>query len=224
MSKRRRIVLFVLGGLLLVAAAGLFILYRASQHVPEFYRRALEVDKAAQAEAADRMERLTFEMSGDLQRPRHWQMVFTADEINGWLAVELPKKFPALLPPAMQDPRVAISPQGIVLACRYQQDRLQSVLSLAIVPYVPQSDVLALRIGQPRAGLLPLPMDKVLSGVSQAVKETDLDVQWQQAGGDPVLRITLPSIPGKHRKRVRIESLQLRDGELCVEGTTEREP
>ena len=91
---------------------------------------------------------------------------------------------------------------------------------------MPEPGVLALRICKPRAGLLPLPLDKVLKAIGKAVENADLDLQftWKQAGGDPVLQITLPAMTGKHRKRVRIESLQLREGELCIEGTTQREP
>ena len=152
-------------------------------------------------------------------------MIFTAEEINGWLAVQLPKQFPQLLPPGMADPRVAIEPDRIVLACRYQHHGVDSVLSLAVLPYVPEPGVLALRIGQPRAGLLPLPLDGVLKNITKALQAANLDApwKWQQAGGDPVLRITLPTVPGKHRKHVRIESLQLRAVRFYVEGTTQRE-
>lgn len=225
MSKRVRISLFVLGGLLLLAAVLLFVLYRAAQQVPEFYRRALQADQAAEAKAAERMERQALDLTEKVQRPGDWQMVVTAEEINGWLAVQLPKQFPRLLPPAMANPRVAIEPDRIVLACRYQQGGLESVLSLTVVPYVPEPGVLALRIGQPRAGLLPLPLGGVLKNVTKALQAANLDMpwKWQQAGGNPVLRITLPTVPGRHRKRVRIESLLLDAGQLRVEGTTERE-
>ena len=151
-SKKLRLALWLLGGLLVLVAAGLFALYQAAQHVPEFYRQALEVDAAAQAKAADRMERQALDLTGDVQKSGHWQAVFTAEELNGWLAVELPKKFPEALPPALASPRVSIGPEGIVLACQYQQDRLRSVLSLSIAPYVPEPGVLALRIGTPAPG------------------------------------------------------------------------
>jgi uncharacterized protein YpmS len=225
-SKRVRISLLVLGGLLLLAAVAVFVLYRAARHVPEFYRRALEADQAAQAKAADRMERQAFDLTGKLQEPGDWQMAVTAEEINGWLAVQLPKQFPRLLPPAMADPRVAIEPGRILLGCRYQQGGLDSVLSLVLVPYVPQPGVLALRIAQARAGLVPLPTDGVLKTVAEALRaaKVEVDGKRQPADGQSVLRITLPTIPGKHRKRVCIDNLQLRAGELFLEGTTQREP
>ncbi len=223
MSKRLRIALFGLGGLLLLVAVGLFALYRAAQHVPDFYRRALEVDDAAQEQAAQRMERKALEMTGDLQRPGHWQKVITADEINGWLAVELPRKFPTILPPTMRNPRVAIESDRIVLACEYQGTP-RSVLHLTIMPYMTRPDVLALQICKVRAGLVPMPLGNVLESLGKAVKAAELEAMRKQAGDDPVIEITLPTVPGKYRKNVRIKTLQLRDGEIYVEGTTEREP
>ena len=64
----------------------------------------------------------------------------------------------------------------------------------------------------------------MLESIGKAVKAAELEAMRKQAGDDPVIEITLPTVPGKHRKNVRIETLQLRDGEICVEGTTEREP
>ena len=40
--------------------------------------------------------------------PGRWQTTITAEEINGWLAVDMVKNHPKLLPPTFHDPRVAI--------------------------------------------------------------------------------------------------------------------
>ena len=222
-SKKLRIALFIAAGLLLAVGTVLLVAYRLSQHVPQFYCQALEIDPAAQRQAAERMDRRAMELASNLQKSGHWQMVFTAEEINGWLAVVLPKKFPQTLPAAMADPRVAIEPGGITLACRYGQGSLQSVLSLKIEPYMASPDVLALGIHKPRAGLLPIPLGDMVANVAKAVKDADLDVQRRQSGGDPVLQIGLRPLHGSNRKSVRIEILQLRQGELYIEGTTEKQ-
>ena len=45
-----------------------------------------------------------------LTKAGHWEIRFTADEINGWLAVDLVKNHPNALPPTLKDPRVSIDP------------------------------------------------------------------------------------------------------------------
>ena len=226
MSKKLRIGLFVLGGLLVLAAAGLFVLYQAAQHVPEFYRQALEVDEAAQAKAADRMDRQALELTGNVQnvgaladgrsRPRK--------STAGWRS-SCRRNSPQSLPPAMaESPRGRSSRSGIVLACQYQQGGLQSVLSLTSCLTCPSPACWRCGSAQPRAGLLPLPLDSVLKGVTKALKDADLDMP---NGSRPAATRCCGSRcrhrRGQASQAHAIESLQLASGELCVEGTTEPE-
>jgi hypothetical protein len=52
-----RILLIVFAGLLVLAVVAVVVAYYATQHVPDFYREALEIEPAAQAREADAMER-----------------------------------------------------------------------------------------------------------------------------------------------------------------------
>ena len=114
------------------------------------------------------MERQALRSDREVQRPGDWQMVVTAEEINGWLAVELPKKFPACpaaghgqIPAWRSGPRGSCWPAGISRAV------CESVLSLSIVPYVPEPGVLALRIGQRGPGCFRCRWTGVLKGDTQ---------------------------------------------------------
>ena len=55
-------------------------------------------------------------------------------------------------------------PERITVACRFEQGGVSSVLSLTVEPYVPEPNVVALRIVRARAGLLPVPLGRVLDG------------------------------------------------------------
>ena len=92
-SKRVRIGLFVLGGLLLLVAVGLFALTGprstspssiAGHWKPTRPRKEGRRADGATGPGSDR----------NVQRPGTGRWSFTAEEINGWLAVELPKQFP----------------------------------------------------------------------------------------------------------------------------------
>jgi hypothetical protein len=223
---RKRLRLAVVIGCVILAliAAGLFALYRLSQHVPEFYRQAMEVDPAEQKAAHYAMEQRAFQLESQWNKGGPWVARFTAEQINGWLAVDAAREHPLfLLPPTIRDPRVAIEPDRMILACRYEQGRTTSVLTLAVEPCLLEAEPnsLAVRIRNFRAGRLPIPLTEITTPLSEAAKRQtdDLRLQWRQEGGDPVAVISLLDKKGR---RIRIETVELRDGEICVAGTIQR--
>ena len=143
--------------------------------------------------ASEQMTRRAAALAGDLQKEGRWQAVFTADQVNGWLAVELGKR-PEMLPGAVRDPRVAIQPQQLTVACRYKDSQIDTVLSLTVDAYLAEPNVIALRIRKARAGSLPLPLDRVLQEVSRATDQLDWQVDWRQAAGDPVALVRMPAV------------------------------
>jgi len=207
---------------LLVLAGALWSLYRASQQVPDFYREALSVDSAAQRKASNQMVRQASTLANDVRKEGQWEAVFTAQQINGWLAVDLVENHPRALPPAIRHPRVAIHSDEIAIACRVQQGKLNSVVTLTVEPYLQEPNVLALRIRKARAGLLPIPLAELLDRASKAAADMKLDLRWQQADGDPVAVIRVPPPRDENNKLIRVEALRLGDGEIYVSGTTER--
>jgi len=197
------------------------VLYWASQRVPDFYRHALEVDPVRQREASDRMLQEAAALASDLKKRGPWRAVISAEEINGWLAVDLVENHPGTLPPRLSDPRVAIEPDHLTLACRFRRGTLSGVASLTIDVYLAEPNVIALRICKARAGVLPVPLKKVLDTVSQAVRGTEYRLQWRQADGDPVALISIPPPHDEHDKLIVIDSLKLGDGEVYLAGSTE---
>lgn len=222
MRKWLRIVLFSAVSLLLLAAIGLFFVWRASRRVPEFYQEAIRGDRTRLAEASDAMLQRATALSSDVKQDGPWEATFTAEEINGWLAVDLVENHSGQLPPAMSDPRVAIQPDGLTLACRFKQGYIDTVLSLAVDVYLPEPNVVALRICKARAGSLPLPLDDVLRRIDEAAQRSRLGIKWRQADGDPVAYLSLPSSDGQ-REIVEIDTLRLDEGEIYIAGSTQRD-
>jgi hypothetical protein len=220
MARRRRWIVASL-----VAAAALVVLvvlglYWAVRQEPAFYRQAKQVKPAVLEKASDRMLRKIGAIQSAFARSGHWDFDITAEEINGWLAVDLMKNHPNTLPLSVRDPRVAMDANEMTLACRYN-GAVSSVLSLTVQPYVPEPNVVALRIVRGRAGLLPVPLKKVLDGLSQAAADLRLHLKWVQAGNDPVAMFSLPE-DDEADLVVRIETLELGEGRLHVAGVTER--
>jgi len=220
MSRRpRRIVVTVVGAAVLVALV-LLGLYLAVRHEPAFYREAMGIKPAVLEKASDRMLKKIGALQSAATKQGRWQAVISDEEINGWLAVDLLRNHPNTLPPSVRDPRVAIEPDEITLACRYDNG-VTTVLSLTLQPYVPEPNVVALRIVRGRAGMLPVPLKKVLDGLSKAAADMQLRLKWVQAGSDPVAMLSLPEDDDADRV-VRIESIELTKGNIHVSGITER--
>ena len=207
----------------LVAVGMALYAWRASQHVPEFYVQALAKPAAEPAKAAYKFEQQVLELKNDVRREGEWQATFSAEEINGWLANDLPVKFPNALPSAVSDPRVAISPQMIQVACKYSDGRISSVISLGALPKLTsEANVLAIRIRQVRAGALPIPVANFFEQISEHSAKSGVPLRWGEEDGDPVAYVTLPmNHPELKDKLLRVETIELQDGALVVAGTTE---
>src|SRR5687767_9258680 len=86
----------VMLALIVVGAAALFGIYRASQQVPQFYQQAL-TRSYAEADYGERFERQALALHNQARRAGAWEVRFTEEEINAWLAAVLPQKFPQAL-------------------------------------------------------------------------------------------------------------------------------
>jgi hypothetical protein len=221
--RRFRIPLIVVGVVLvLLAGAGIWF-WLAVRHVPHFYVDALAVDPVEQQQASDKMVRRTAALSNDARKEGHWDAVFTADQINGWLAVDREQNHPQLIPNAFHDPRVAIHDGQLIVGCRYESGQMDTVLSLTADVYLQSPNVLALRIQRARAGAVPLPLKDVTSQLVAACENLGCKVELREVGADPLLLLTLP-LPtnSAHDGTIRVETVELREAELHIAGQTVR--
>ena len=197
--------------------------YRATQQAPEFYVRQLRAETLQRHKrTGDAFERQALQLNNQIRKADRWQARFTADEINAWLAVDLPQKFPDVLPPDVQSPRVAIESEMIQVACRVETPQFSSVVSLGVHPYVTsEPNVVALRVKQLRAGTLPLPLGQYLDRITEQCAQAGVPLRWSEEEGDPVALVTLPLTPEDFQNRlVRVEQIELTEGTLIVSGTS----
>ena len=223
MLRRFRIPLVVAGVVLLLLAVGGGWIWLAVRHVPHFYVDALAVDPVVQKQASDKMVRRTTALASDVRKDGHWDAVFTADQINGWLAVDREENHPQLIPHEFHDPRVAIHDGQLIVGCRYESQQINTVLSLTVDVYLQSPNVLALRIQRARAGAVPLPLKDVTNRLVSACENLGCKVELREVGADPLLLLTLPLPANSGRDgTIRVETVELHEGELHVAGQTVR--
>jgi hypothetical protein len=211
--------------LLLLAIAAL-VLYRGTQHVPEFYRQKLAAAPSPQQqiETGHQFERQVLELHNVTARPGRWEAEFRDEEVNAWLAALLPAQHPRALPAEVSEPRVQLSPQAAQVAWRQQQGYLETVISAQVDIYLTdQPNQVAIRVQSVRAGWLPLPLAEIVSEVSAAARDNGLDLTWSQRDGDPVALLRIPAQhPQYEYRELHLETLELKDGRLRVAGSTAR--
>lgn len=217
MSRRVKMVLAIVVGAAVLVGVALLGVFLAARYEPGFYCEAMEVDPSVLEQGSDQMLQQAAALASAIKKDAHWESLITAEQINGWLAVDMVKNHPNALPSMLRDPRVAIDSKRITLACRFEQDGVNSVLSLTVEPYMPEPNVVALRIVKARAGLLPAPLNKVIDGVKRAARAMQLHLEWRHTNGDPVALLSFP--PTDDEQPVCIETLRLGEGEIYLAGS-----
>ncbi len=222
MHRAMRLALWVTAGAFLLLVGLVAGVYYAARHVPEFYEQALQVEPQRLEAASDEMLRQTTELVSHTNTTGSWEVRFTAEQINGWLAVDLPRNHAGSLPKEFHDPRVAITPGGIQVASRYETDWVSTVASLHLDVALREHNALAVRFRKARAGSLPLPLKDILDQLSRAARESNLRLTWETIDGDPVGVITIPAMrDGERNVMVTLDALELRDGEIYLRGRTQ---
>jgi len=206
-----------------VGACCLWCLVQASRRAPAFYQQALAAPVAAQADEGERFERTVLDLHNQLQHFGRWEARLTQEQVNGWLAIDLPAKFPQALPGGLSEPRIAIDDGVVRIALRYRRGGVDTVLSITGEAYLTsQPNEIALRIDQARAGLVPIPLTRFLDEIAERVARANVPLRWTEVGGAPVALIRLPlDSSNSANRRVVIDRLQLDHSQLVLGGRIE---
>lgn len=216
----RRIVLFVVAGCVLVAAGMLLWGYRASQFVPQRYEELLQADASQQAAASTEMFNRAQRLVNQAKRPGKWRASFTAEQINGYLAVDFEKQFTDVLDGRFSEPRLDVGEKSITLFSRYDGATGETVLSLEFEPFLAEGDMLGLRLVDARAGSLPLPAGRIREALSEAAEGAELGVRWVEEADGWVALVAIP--PTKQGRHVRLTHLELAGDEIRLAGEIEQ--
>ncbi len=180
-------------------------------------------EAAENQEAGDALEQRVLDLHNEVRNVGTWEAVFTEEQVNGWLVADMPDKFPNVLPPGTQEPRVAIDADAIRVACRFDNGKFKTIISMALdVDLTTEINTLAVRVSQLRAGALPVPLKQFLDKISTAASHGDIPLTWRQIDGDPVALVTVPVTHEDYAHReIYVDTIELREGEIYLAGHTE---
>lgn len=199
---------------LATAAAATILSY---DYVPDFYLQALSppVDRQFRKQQAERFEQKTRCLVNDIKYADDWSQEFTEQQVNSWLAEELPHHETIGLPNGVSEPRIQLTQDAVLIAFRYEGEGWDTVINCHLQVRLVAPNELEIEVGSIRAGLIPLPLEKVLAEISQGMTKQGLDVPWTLSESGNAILVDLNRKTGDQPV---LESLELREGSLHLSG------
>jgi hypothetical protein len=221
-ARKYRIAAIVALGVAGVVVAVLGGVYVALQQVRPFYQQALAVDPATLKQCSRELESRASALYSDSRKAGQWRAVFTADEINGWMAMQLTQGGGThTLPKGVDLPRVAIGNDTLTLGFRTRHGGIETVVSADASVMVTEAGEVAIRLISVQAGTLPIPVLQVADEIAKACQKLSLPVRWTQESGQPVALVDIHQESSASRGQLSIDAVELRNNSLYVAGHTE---
>jgi hypothetical protein len=212
-------------GIVLVCLAGaaVYLLSELAQREPEFYVQALKVDSLEQRKQGSQMETKLLDLRNSILISETWSAEFTEPQINGWMAFDLRKKFPELVPNGIKDPRVSIKDQTIKLAFRCEVKPFKGIAIIETEIFM--TDVLnqvGVKFKSVRSGLIPVPVAAFADQVTAIAQKSGIEIEWKDIEGDPVAMIQLPEklVKSDDGSYIELETFMTDTGKIAISGRT----
>ena len=216
MSRKQTILLSISAALSI--SLGLAWLSWALLTPPEFYSSAIR-EIASSADRRYIAQDFTHDMlafANSIEHADCWSRDFTEHEINCWLAEELPRRFANWLPDGVDQLCMSFSQQRVHIGFHCQHKFWKGVLSVTFQPKMLAPNELALRIEAVRAGLVRIPLDRLLSAVEPGTLNQQWRIEWRQ---DRDCDVAIVHLDFAGAESSALQSLVVEDDALKLSGS-----
>ena len=187
------------------------------KHEPAF-SRATVADPDAERAAA-RLVTKGAALHAALGRAGPWGAAISDSELNAWLATDLPRNHPKLLPRGISTPRLHFRPQRVETCVRVGSGLLSAVVWCDLEVTLRGVNQLGIVVQIASLGALPLPAAPVLAEAGRRLAALGCVTELRPRDGRMVLVVYIPATLGGG-PQWRLESLRIDAGEMVVAGTT----
>jgi len=224
MTRKHRIA--VVGSIAVAVLIGCVLggAYYAARQVRPFYQQAIQIEPEVLERGSRELESRATALYSDARQQGHWHALFTADQINGWLATQLAANQGREMPTHIRDPRVAITKDAFTLGFRTTSGGLDTVVTVDASVFLTEGGSVAIRLMSVRAGALPLPVMRLADELADACQKLTLPVRWTQHNGEPVALLETHDGSDSDNSRLYIDTIELGESELYVAGHTDLVP
>ena len=203
--------LFLLGGFL-------GVLWLLASRTPEFYQKKIPIDREVAKRASDEFLQKTSLLASDLKREGTWYLKITEEEVNGWLAVDLPNNHAQSLPRGVSDPRIEINDDVIRVAARVRRGLLSGVAHLELQVYSTETNTVTVVVRRAALGSLPLPLQDLIENLKKVATQVQWDVRQMQSEGSPTLVITIPKTLDEKGRELEVTNIHVSKGQVELSG------
>lgn len=198
--------------------AGLFAVALLLKHEPSLMAVTPAGPEADRAAA--RIVTAGSALHAAIGRAGPWGAAITDTEANAWLAIDLPRNHPTLLPGGLADPRVRFRPQRVEAAVRAGSGLISTVMWCDLGVTLRGVNQLGITIEGASAGAVPIPGTPVLAEIGRRIAACGAVTELRRLDGRMVLVVYIPAMLGGGGPQWRLESLRIGDGEAAVAGST----
>jgi hypothetical protein len=218
---RRKSIFLGIALLLLLGGAVATVLALLVLHEPEFYHQAELPPGQERVQQSIAFEKKCSLLLNGIINDRQWREKFTAAQINSYLEEDFVRSgiHKQLLPVGISDPRVSFGPGKVRVAFRYgAHSWCSTIVTIDFGVWLCRKDVnvVAMELQGLHAGSLPITAQSLLDRVSEVARQQDIEVTWYRLNGNPVALLRFQAT--QPRPTVRLERLELSDGQLLIVG------
>jgi len=159
-------------------------------------------------------------LHADFIREGDWEAAFTQDELNAWLAIDLPRNHPAALPSRVLEPRVGLRPRRVQMSARLALAGLRPVVLVELGVRLREPNQVTLTVEDAGLGAIPLPHGPILTEIRGRLNRLGMVTALQRLDGRSVLVVYIPSTHESGGMSHWLESLSVTDGGVVVAGRT----
>ena len=208
----------MLGALVVGLCGGLGIAALLLKHQPAIVR--IVFDGPAAERAAARLITKGSALREAIRQGGAWGAVVADEELNAWLATDLPRNHPRLLPGGFSDPRVRFRPHHVEAAIRIGSGLLSTVVWCDLQVALRGVNQVGISVVSASAGAVPLPATPVLAEIGRRLAVAGCVTELRRLDGRMVLVVYIPVPGGGGGPDWRLESLSIGAGEAIMSGAT----
>lgn len=192
---------------------------------PDFYSRLGEGNDWTRGERASSLMTRVQDLKNDIRAKSDWSGSFLGDDLNAFCLENLSPgtSYANLLPPGLHSPRIVIEGDRIKLGLRYGRGFWSSILWVELKAWLVKNDtnVIAVELCGVHAGSMPVGCQTLLDTLSEAARESNIEVSWYRHNGNPVglFRFYADQI----RPTTQIHTFKIQDGTIGIAGRTRLE-
>lgn len=210
----------VVVGVIVGVAAVIAVAMAAASRLPAAYAEHQVVAGPAAEQASRRFLSGVAAFHADVAREGPWEAGFTQDELNAWLAIDLPRNHPHALPARVLQPRVGLRPRRVELSARLAVAGLRPVVTVGLGVRLREPNQLGVTVEDASLGAIPLPHGPVLAEIRRRFDRLGMVTALQRLDDRSVLVVYIPSTHESGGMSHWLESLSVTEGGVAVAGRT----